>query len=332
MVKILCEHAHSTDVRLRLNALWALKHFVTAVSTDLKRQCIEELGQGWLIQLICDSTEDDLLNLSSEDKGIAISPSISDEDVDMGQFSEQVEAAFSSTTTSRPPISKPIRDAEKLLATLRDLETNPTLKAKTDDIAVQEQGLSLIRNLIGPTGPGASSEVPEMVDYILSSFGQDRIFQILSQKIRSKTINAYSRSRHSPSKNPSSKISTTTISPAPPELILAVTMILVHIAASIPRHRQIVISQSSLLSSLTKQFQNPMMEIRLAMCHLCTNLTWLDDVGDGVNCKERTRELVRFGWLEQLELLERDSELGVRERAKTAVWQMKQGLMYSVAG
>jgi len=68
------------------------------------------------------------------------------------------------------------------------------------------------------------------------------------------------------------------------------------------------------------------------MCHLCTNLTWLDDVGDGVNCKERTRELVRFGWLEQLELLERDSELGVRERAKTAVWQMKQGLMYSVAG
>jgi len=286
---------------------------------------VEELGQGWLVQLICDNTEDDALAAEKNDKGVAVDQG--DEDVDMGQFEEQVEAAFAGTfgqsSTSRPSssnlnLSKPIRDAERRLATLRDAETNPGRKAKTDDIAVQEQGLSLIRNLIGPTGPGASSEVPEMVDYILSSLGQDRVFHILASKVRSKTINAYSR-----------RTSTTTSVQAPaPELILAVCMILVHMAASVPRHRQIVISQTSLLESLVKHFHHPHMEIRLAMCHLVTNLTWLDDQGDGKACAARTAELVKLGFLEQLEILEHDPELNVRERAKSAVWQMKQSSGY----
>ena len=289
---------------------------------------MEELGQGWLVQLICDNTENDLLSPElKSDKGNVVDSN--DEDIEMDQFEEQVEAAFTSpfpaSTTSRQSssnninLSKPIRDAERRLASLRDAETNPSRKAQKDDIAVQEQGLSFIRNLIGPTGPGASSEVPEMVDYILSTLGQDRVFQILASKVRSKTVNAYTR-RSLPS-------STTVQAPAP-ELILAVVMILVHIAASVPRHRQIVISQNSLLESLVKQFHHPMMEIRLAMCHLVTNLTWLDDAGDGASCKERTKELVRMGWLEQLEVLERDEDLNVRERAKSAVWQMKQSLGY----
>lgn len=319
VVKILCEHAHSTNARLRLNALWALKHFVNAVSSDLKRQCVEELGQGWLVQLICDNTEDDAASLDRNDKGIAIDQT--DEDVDMGQFEEQVDAAFSgSFTNSAHPasssinLSRPIRDAERRLASLRDAETSQGRRAKIDDIAVQEQGLSLIRNLIGPTGPGASTEVPEMVDYILSTLGQDRVFHILASKVRSKTINAYSRR---------TSITATIQAPAP-ELILAVCMILVHMAASVPRHRQIVISQTSLLESLVKHMHHPYMEIRLAMCHLITNLTWLDDQGDHKACAARTAELVKLGFLEQLEVLEHDSELNVRERAKSAVWQMKQ--------
>jgi hypothetical protein len=68
VLKILCEHAHSMNAKLRLNALWALKHFVHGVSNEMKRLCLEELGQGWLVQLICDDTEDEAL-LSSRGKG-----------------------------------------------------------------------------------------------------------------------------------------------------------------------------------------------------------------------------------------------------------------------
>lgn len=52
------------NAKLRLNALWALKHFVHSVSNDMKRLCLEELGQGWLVQLICDDTEDEALTTS----------------------------------------------------------------------------------------------------------------------------------------------------------------------------------------------------------------------------------------------------------------------------
>jgi armadillo repeat-containing protein 8 len=325
VVKILCEHAHSTNARLRLNALWALKHFVNAVSNDLKRLCVEELGQGWLVQLICDDTEDEAL-LSSREKGERglTSNEEMDEDVEMDQFEDQVDAAFAGSfgrsNSSRPSSSrsKSVQQAELRLAALREAETNPARKARKDDIAVQEQGLSFIRNLIGPTGAGASSEVTEMVDFLFNALGQDRVFEILASKLRPKVINPYNRR----------STSETRVQPPQPEIIVAVSMILVHMAASVPRHRQIVIAQTELLKLLVHQFHHPNIEIRLALCHLATNLTWMDDTSDSKACTQRANELLKLNFLTQLEMLEQDPELNVRERAKSAVWQMKQSLGY----
>jgi hypothetical protein len=100
--------------------------------------------------------------------------------------------------------------------------------------------------------------------------------------------------------------------------------ILVHMAASIPRHRQIVISQTELLKLLVPQFNHPSIEVRLALCWLVTNLTWMDDQGDGEACASRADALKKLGFLQKLEMLEQDPELNVRERAKSALWQMKQ--------
>ena len=324
VITILCEHAHSMNPRLRLNAVWALKHFVNAVTNDLKRQCVEELGQGWLVQLICDDTEDEALLSSREksDKGVADEEM--DEDVEMDQFEEQVEAAFAGTfgrsNNSRPSSSrsKSIEQAELRLAALRDAETNPARKARKDDIAVQEQGLSFIRNLIGPTGPGASSEVTEMVDFLFNSLGQERFFEILASKLRPKVINPYNRRNNTE----------TRVQPPQPEIINAVAMILVHLAASIPRHRQIVIAQTELLKLLVPQFHHPNIEIRLSLCHLATNLAWKDDPSDSKACMQRAKELQGLEFLQKLEMLEQDGELNVRERAKSAVWQMKESLGY----
>lgn len=105
-------------------------------------------------------------------------------------------------------------------------------------------------------------------------------------------------------------------------------MILVHLAASVPRHRQIVIAQTELLKLLVPQFHHPNIEIRLALCHLATNLAWMDDASDSKACMQRVEELQNLDFLSKLEMLEQDSELNVRERAKSAVWQMKQSLGY----
>ena len=322
VLKVLCEHARSMNAKLRLNALWALKHFVHAVSNDMKRLCLEELGQGWLIQLICDDTEDEAL-VTSRGKGekSALTNTIDDmdEDMEIDQFDDGVDLGVSHGRSSSRPNSnrsKSVQQAEIRLAALRDAETNPARKARKDNIAVQEQGLDFIRNLIGGAGQGGTSETTEMIDFLFNELGQDRVFEILASKLRSKVIDPFNRR--------SGSTSETKVIPPQSEIITAVGYILVHMAASVPRHRQLVIAQTELLKLLIPQFNHPSIEVRLALCWLVTNLTWMDDANDGQACAQRAIELKKLGFLEKLEMLEQDPELNVRERAKSALWQMKQ--------
>lgn len=321
VLKILCEHARSTNAKLRLNALWALKHFVHGVNNDMKRQCVEELGQGWLVQLICDDTENQALHSSSGNVDRIHTP-VDDinEDVEMESFEEAVDSAFKSSfcaPTSRPTTSrsrsKSVQQAELRLAALRDEETNPIRKARKDDIAVQEQGLDFIRNLISGAQDGGAATT-EMIDFLFQSLGQDRIFEILISKLKPKVVNPYNR-RHTQSD--------TKIIPPRTEIIIAIAYIMVHMAASVPRHRQLVIAQTDLLKLLVPQFNHHSIEIRLALCWLCTNLTWRNDSSDTAACSQRVAELKKLGFLGKLEMLEADPELNVRERAKSALYQMR---------
>ncbi|TVY85385.1 Uncharacterized protein LSUE1_G000250 [Lachnellula suecica] len=325
VLKILCAHAHSMNAKLRLNAVWALKHFVHSVSNEMKRLCLEELGQGWLVQLICDDTEDEALS-SSRGKGESASASGMsddiDEDVEMDQFEDHVNRAFTETVdsiNSRPSSSrsKSIQQAELRLAALRDAETNPARKARKDDIAVQEQGLDFIRNLIGGAGHGSTAETTEMIDFLFGALGQDRVFEILASKLRPKHASPFNQRNTSTSDS--------RVIPPKSEIITAVGYILVHMAASVPRHRQLVIAQTELLKLLVPQFNNPTVEVRHALCWLVTNLTWVDHSNDTQDCVQRANALKKLGFLDKLEILEQDPELNVRERAKSAVWQMKQG-------
>lgn len=313
------------NAKLRLNAVWALKHFVHSVPNEEKVKCLDELGQGWLVQLICDDTEDEAL-FSSKGKGDNKSHSETvdglDEDVEMDNFEDNMSpglgSSFGRPSVSRPSSSrsKSIQQAELRLAALREAETNPAKRARKDDIAVQEQGLDFIRNLIGGAGQGSTAETTEMIDFLFNALGQDRVFEILASKLRPKVIHPFSRR--------GSSTTETRVVPPQSEIITAVGYILVHMAASIPRHRQLVIAQTELLKLLVPQFSHESYDVRLALCWLVTNLTWMDDASDAQACAHRANELKRLGFLAKLEMLEHDPELNVRERSKSAAWQMKQ--------
>ena len=325
-MKVLCEHAHSLNAALRLNALWALKHFIDGVPADLKKECLEELESGWLVQLICDDTEDEALyaRTKNERSGSQVSPNDMDEDIEMDQSEEDNKPwQLSGTPRSSNERTRTVRlrQAERKISVLRDAELNPVRKARNDDLAIQEQGLNFIRNLIGPVRAGTSSDSSrdntEMIDYLFSQLGQDRLFGILESKLQVKFLHPFSR-RFSANKDsrvlyPQAKI------------IEAVVFILVHMAASVPRHRQIVISQTKLLQDLGKHFTSKDKDVRVALCHLITNLTWQDDSTDEDASRQRAVELKRLGLLNKLESLEQeDTELDVRERAKAAIWQINK--------
>ncbi|KAI3327617.1 armadillo repeat protein [Xylariaceae sp. AK1471] len=331
VLKVLCEHAHSLNSTLRLNALWALKHLVDSASVDLKKRCLEELESGWLVQLICDDTEDEALfsaRARSERQSNSSTPDVMDEDVDMGLIDEQNRPWLASSLYKTTPTSHAQSDirilqlAESRLETLKEIELNPVRKARQDDLAIQEQGLGFIRNLIGgahsTSSPDSANDTTEMIDHILNVLGQDRLFAILASKLKPKVLHPFSRRGTNGSE--------TRVLPPQAKIIEAVIYILVHIAASIPRHRQLVIAQTDLLKQLAKLFNSQDREVRVALCHLVNNLTWQDDMSDASACSQRATELRNLGFLKKLETLgQTDDELDVRERAKSALWQMKHG-------
>lgn len=250
-----------------------------------------------------------------------------DEDVDMGFVDERNRSWFENTFyKTAPDLPKSniriLQLAESRIEDLKEGEQNPFRKARQDDLAIQEQGLGFIRNLIGSAhssnGLDSASDTTEMIDFLLNTLGQDRLFAILASKLKPKVL------------HPSSRRGTggneARVLPPQSKIIEAVIYILVHIAASVPRHRQLVIAQKDLLTQLAKLFNSQDREVRVALCHLINNLTWQDDTSDASACSQRAAELRRMGFLKKLETLgQSDDELDVRERAKSALWQMKHG-------
>jgi hypothetical protein len=339
-LKILCQHAHSANVNLRLNALWALKHLVQSAGNDVKMACLEELGQGWLVQLICEDTEDDVTYTSSSKPTAAVDQdndvhmNYSDEE-DYKQKATEISTSFFGSNTSlgfsqNPPNSEvatafipgsTTRLVTSRFATLHNGEVvSPDQKARENDVAVQEQGLDLIRNLIGAYNSTGPAENSDMIDFLFHAFGQDQIFEILASKLRPKVTNSLSN-RNSENGTGNNE---TRIVPPQPEIITSVEYILANIAASVPRHRQQVMAQTELLKLVLQQSNHPDKEVRLALCWLIINLTWVEDDQDATSRTQRVRELTKLGFLTKMEILERDCDLDVRDRAKTAVWQMKQ--------
>ncbi|KAM7200515.1 Armadillo-type fold [Naviculisporaceae sp. PSN 640] len=321
VIKILCEHAHSQDPGLRLNSMWALKHLVWAVENKIKKQCLEELESGWLVQLICADTEDDALHARAQNRA---QDTDEDEDMDAETYDDDGRSwlwpamyrmpcppKFASLRSQSPRMQK----AEKKLLALRDAEVNPTRKARNDDLAIQEQAINFIRNLMGqPT----TNNIAEMVDYVFDEIGQEKLFEILAGKLRVRVLHPFAR-RYSTGRD-------TRVLYPQAKVIEAVIFMLVHIAASIPQHRQLVIAQRDLLKLLEQHFNSKDSGVRAALCHLLTNLVWQDDSADAAACGQRASELKRLGFLARLQALEQeDAELDVRERARAAVWQMKNG-------
>lgn len=341
ILKILCEHAHSVNASLRLNSVWALKHLVLTAPNSLKKTCLEELGPSWLKQIISSDSEDfkgdkdiglgtpiamgtpnaageqvDLLN--AVDKSRESSQAFDDEGEEDLKMVDSIGALSRSGSDhkSNSIFSSRCNGRQNSLETSRwgnakDGESNSPNQSRTEDLAIQKEGLDFIRNLI--CGPGA----PDMIDYMFSELGQDKIFDMLAGKLRGRVLHAFNRDRRL------GENGVKHLAPQP-EIITSVCYIIVHIAAGSPKHRQLLISQPELLKLLVPLFTHTHREVRGCCAWLVINLTWVDDQSDHLNCKARARELVQLGIYEQLQMLGSDSELDVRERTKTAIHQMSQ--------
>lgn len=327
------------NANLRLNSVWALKHVVLEASNAIKMSCLEELGPGWLKQIVNNDVETanhaalsrngdredgsstpirmstpnaageqvDLLNAVEEDSRESSQDVEEDGEEDLkmvdsiGALSRAEDRKLCSHPSSgRGPIS------ETAGMTGRRRSSQPAL---TDELAIQVQGLDFIRNLI--CGSGAS----DMIEHLFRELGQDKLFELLAAKLRPRVFNAFNRERRS-SENGVRHVQPQT------DIIVSVCYIIVHLAAGNTRQRQLLISQVELLKLIVPLFSHPSKDVRACCLWIVINLTWIDDVSDNMNCKARARELKKHGVYEKLQHMEHDADLDCRERARTAGNQM----------
>ena len=189
---------------------------------------------------------------------------------------------------------------------------------RRDNTRVQEQGLEFLRNLIASYGMHDNVANSDMITYLFNAKGEEDIFELLTSKLRAKVHHRYSRGLKSVNDGE------TRVSPPRPEILSAVKWILVNIAQSNPRHREALLRQTELLRLVLQHASHPVKDIRLAFCWLVINLSWVDNDQDSVAHVARVEELERLGFLAKLEMLIKDEDLDVRERAKTGRFQMLQ--------
>ncbi|QSS59182.1 armadillo repeat protein [Histoplasma capsulatum] len=324
MIPILCEHSHSSNTSLRLESIWALKHIAYNSTNDIKMKIVEELEPGWLKQVICHDPGDPPIRRKGEDDMGGTSslgmeaPNSAGERVDILNPMDGVEGEtipgqdgdynMTNTVVSPKPTSLDVSlidySRRRKLAVSGDLDQ--TKQARRDDLQVQEQTLDLLRNLI--CGVGA----PEMIDYLFQEVGQNDLFNILADKLRPKPIVKYGGRKDSLS-------SSSKCIPVPTEILCSVTYIVIHIAAGLPRHRQLLIQHPTLLKLMMPLFNNPDKQVRVNCVWVVINLTIADDQMDHASCCERAMKLESLGVMEKLLSLENDAESDVKERTKTAL-------------
>ncbi|KAJ5693246.1 hypothetical protein N7462_002669 [Penicillium macrosclerotiorum] len=314
IIPILCEHAHSTNTKLRIESLWALKHVVYNSPNDIKMKVVEALTPKWIRQVISQDPVTALTRRGLEDEtdqasGIAMGRANSaGEQVDilnpMDDAAEQGEdyKMDESLPSSKMSLDMFLPDARRRRRLVWNGSLEQSTQTRQDDIAVQEQTFDLLRNII--CGDGAS----EMIDFLLKEVGQQEMLDAIADNLRPRAIQLLHRREQA---NRSLHV--------PSEILSSVSALIIHLAAGLPRHRQLLLSHGDLLQSLTHYFNHSNRDVRVNCVWVVINLIYEEDSTDREGCRQRAAQLRALGIIERLASLEDDSDLDVKERTKTAV-------------
>ncbi|KAI7976083.1 hypothetical protein EIK77_008101 [Talaromyces pinophilus] len=309
ILPILCDHAHSNNTKLRLESLWALKHIAYNSTNDIKNRIVTGLGAPWLAEIMSMDPTSKRSLVADFKMGMGTSNSAG-EKVDLlnpMEDASRAEESRDNTLAGDSGFDALLADPNRRKKLAMSGEIDQSRQARQDDIAVQEQALDLVRNIM--CGNGAA----EIVDFFLAEIGHQEFLSILAEKMR-------------PRPNPTRR--DTAANPPPPpmpaEILVAVTYVLVNLAAGPPKQRDLLFTHRELLKNLMWLFEHPNRVVRVNCVWVVINLTYEDDQSDRQASYERAVKLKSLGVIDRLRSVEEDSDLDVRERTKTALHQIRK--------
>ncbi|KAJ5726617.1 uncharacterized protein N7483_007974 [Penicillium malachiteum] len=320
IIPILCEHARSSNTKLRIESLWALKHVVFNTANDIKMKVVQDLSPAWIRQIISQDPVSALAKRGLEEetentRGITMGRvNSAGEQVDfLNPMEDSNESGgdfrmSENTPPSKLNLDKFLPDARRRHKLVLHENLKQSTQSRQDDIAVQEQTFDLLRNLL--CGNGAT----EMIDYLFREIGQEELLDALADNLRPRTTIQLPHRRDSPNRTLQ----------VPHEILNAVTAVIIHIAAGLTRHRQLLISHRDLLRSLASYFNHSHREIRINCVWVVINLVYEDDHNDREECRERAARLKALGVTDRLASLKDDTDLDIKERTKIAISLLNQ--------
>ena len=304
-------------------------------TNDIKLKIIGALGAAWIRDIIMQDPTSALTNRGLEegmDNGLTLGMGRAnsageqvdllnpmEEDGDNGNGDEEGQDEREDDDdddyrnvlpSSRMSLDMFLPDAGRQRKLTLNGDLDQTTEARQDDIAVQEQTFDLIRNVV--CDPGA----PEMIDFLFKEIGQDEILDALADKLRPRSIQ-HLHHRRGPSSNSNNRSLN-----VPTEIIVAVSFVIINIAAGLPQHRQKLLGHPDLIRNLLGYFNHPHRQVRVNCVWIVINLTDEDEQSDREESRERALELRSLGVADKLRALRDDPDLDVRERVKTALHQV----------
>ncbi|KAA8909427.1 hypothetical protein TRICI_004494 [Trichomonascus ciferrii] len=168
------------------------------------------------------------------------------------------------------------------------------------ELDVQEQAMAFLRNLL--------CRNTDAVDRLFTDLGINTVFAMIEEKL----ANGSFYDRH-------------------PDILVSTVYTLVHIAAGAESHRDVITQREGMLRKLLPLLPHQDSELRVAIVWLMINLTWIEEDYNtssirSESCKIRAQKISQLGFKEALQERSRDSSLDVRERTKTALFQI-EGLL-----
>jgi len=328
----LCELAKSANAETRISALWAIKHMVVAAKNPEKMQVLEELGTGFILNLLSGEASMHKSHLAvSKFNGEKVDI-LNDEpemEVDGPLVSSDDEPSDEMTTPSARSIRAKFGPDQDWLARIRPMknaEQNPVSKAKREEVQIQYQAMDIIRNMFAePTAP-----LSELLDQVLGALGSPKFFDILIAKLKPKSgVVTNGSSGHTAGKRPTLTVAGGSANVPPTyidadnfshaDIVQSVLYTFAHIANGRGPHRTMVLNQNGFVQAITPHFNHPNAKVRVSALWIVHNLLWVDDAADSKQTRQRALDMRRAGLEDKCRELQSDAELDVRERAKGAV-------------
>jgi hypothetical protein len=220
---------------------------------------------------------------------------------------QENDLSMDDNATSRNNIESFLPDPTRRRKLVLGADFDQKKHVREAEIGVQEQAFDLIRNILCP--PDAA----KMVDYLHRQFGYNVLLDILAEKLRPRAPSTGNRRE---SLNYRS-------TPVAPEILIAVTYVVVHIAAALPKHREQLLAHQELLKNLMTHFNHPNRYVRVNCVWTIINLVWRENTSEQQGCRERALHLDTLGVMDRLASLHDDPDLDVRERTTVAQHWMR---------